>query len=625
MPQETAKSRTTDATDVDLIAICPDGAQRKIAVTVVAAGGVPAAHASTHLPGGADPLTTVAPVSVGTANAQGGAASFSDSAHVHDHGSQTTGTHHAAVIAGGTSGFMTGADKTKLDAVSLTSVQDADADTKWETERGADDDTLRGMAGGFDVITATEDGFTVASSAVGGSAQLTTAVSGTGATGVHSVAFGTESATRQMALNDGSLGDVIADILTNGTDTTIGGIQHLSGVNGWLSEVLIGGVSKVKIEGTYTAAGAVSLLELVSAGTITLNGVSIDSSGNITMGASDTVDGRDISADWTTSAAHFANTSNPHSTSIANIGSGTLAQLNTAVSDANLVPEVRALTAGAGLTGGGDLSADRTFTVAAADGTITVNADSIQVATNGIGDAQLRQGAAVSVIGRSANSTGNVADIAAGANDRVLQRVSNALSFGQLTAGMFPANVVANAAIRQGVATSVIGRSANSTGDVADVSTSTNDRLLARTGDALSFVQLTIGMIPDGLITDAKLDSDVAHTTYTPTASNMTFCSTFVNNESIYHQFGTFVTVVANHTVTLTSASNPKRYDITLPVASAFTTAYQATGHAWSNTANVTYGQCYAEATGNTVRVAWSDSSAAGTRDMQIIFGYRII
>ncbi len=46
----------------------------------------------------------------------------------------------------------------------------------------------------------------------------------------------------------------------------------------------------------------------------------------------------------------------------------------------------RTLTAGAGLTGGGTLSADRTFNVAAADSTITVNADSIQVGTIGNGN-----------------------------------------------------------------------------------------------------------------------------------------------------------------------------------------------------------------------------------------------
>ena len=46
------------------------------------------------------------------------------------------------------------------------------------------------------------------------------------------------------------------------------------------------------------------------------------------------------------------------------------------------VPSTRLLTAGAGMTGGGNLSADRTFNVVAnADGTIVVNADDIQVGT----------------------------------------------------------------------------------------------------------------------------------------------------------------------------------------------------------------------------------------------------
>lgn len=48
--------------------------------------------------------------------------------------------------------------------------------------------------------------------------------------------------------------------------------------------------------------------------------------------------------------------------------------------NADHVPNARTLTAGAGLTGGGNLSADRTFNVVAnADGSIVVNADDIQV------------------------------------------------------------------------------------------------------------------------------------------------------------------------------------------------------------------------------------------------------
>jgi hypothetical protein len=47
---------------------------------------------------------------------------------------------------------------------------------------------------------------------------------------------------------------------------------------------------------------------------------------------------------------------------------------------AGFVPDTRTITAGAGLTGGGDLSADRTIDAAAnADGSIVVNANDIQV------------------------------------------------------------------------------------------------------------------------------------------------------------------------------------------------------------------------------------------------------
>jgi hypothetical protein len=46
------------------------------------------------------------------------------------------------------------------------------------------------------------------------------------------------------------------------------------------------------------------------------------------------------------------------------------------------VPTTRTLTAGAGLTGGGDLSTNRTFTVGAGNG-ITVNADDVALTTPG--------------------------------------------------------------------------------------------------------------------------------------------------------------------------------------------------------------------------------------------------
>lgn len=73
------------------------------------------AHASRHLPNGADPLTTATPVTIGTANSTGVANSFSRSDHTHNHGNQTDQSLHAAVTSS-THGFMIASDKAKLDA-----------------------------------------------------------------------------------------------------------------------------------------------------------------------------------------------------------------------------------------------------------------------------------------------------------------------------------------------------------------------------------------------------------------------------------------------------------------------------------------------------------------------------
>lgn len=66
------------------------------------------------------------------------------------------------------------------------------------------------------------------------------------------------------------------------------------------------------------------------------SGVTIDGSNNISLPGGSTVDGRDVSADGTVLDNHTTNFSNPHSTSLANIGGGTLAQLNAKVTDATL-------------------------------------------------------------------------------------------------------------------------------------------------------------------------------------------------------------------------------------------------------------------------------------------------
>jgi hypothetical protein len=81
---------------------------------------------------------------------------------------------------------------------------------------------------------------------------------------------------------------------------------------------------------------------------------------------------------------------------------------------ANAATEGSVITGpGSGLAGGGQVS----------DGV------SIRIADNGVTNTMLRQGAGTSVIGRAFGSSGNVADIVANANYRVLTREGNQLAF----------------------------------------------------------------------------------------------------------------------------------------------------------------------------------------------------
>lgn len=84
------------------------------------------AHETRHRPGGIDGLPTAVPSDVGSANAEGSSSSLARADHVHDHGAQSVGTMHAAATTV-VNGFMSGADKTKLDnAVSLSDTAPVD-------------------------------------------------------------------------------------------------------------------------------------------------------------------------------------------------------------------------------------------------------------------------------------------------------------------------------------------------------------------------------------------------------------------------------------------------------------------------------------------------------------------
>lgn len=91
---------------------------------------------------------------------------------------------------------------------------------------------------------------------------------------------------------------------------------------------------------------------------------------------------------------------------------GTLDQLTSLFNSGGTVTSV---ATGTGLTGG----------------TIT-STGTIRVATNGIVDSLIRQSVGLSIIGRSANTTGNVADITAGSDKQVLRRDGTSIGFGAI-------------------------------------------------------------------------------------------------------------------------------------------------------------------------------------------------
>jgi len=111
---------------------------------------------------------------------------------------------------------------------------------------------------------------------------------------------------------------------------------------------------------------------------------------------------------------------------IQNIGTDRLLGRDTAASGV-----VEELTVGGGIefTGAGGIQRSA---FSGGDVTAAAGSAALTIANDAVTDAKLRNSAALSVIGRSVNSTGDPADIAASADNQVLQRIAGALLFSAL-------------------------------------------------------------------------------------------------------------------------------------------------------------------------------------------------
>jgi hypothetical protein len=127
------------------------------------------------------------------------------------------------------------------------------------------------------------------------------------------------------------------------------------------------------------------------------------------------------------------------------------------------------------------------------------------VADDSITDAKLRNSGACSVMGRSANTTGDPADISAATDGHVLRRASGALSWGLITSFNITADNITNVALRNSVGTSVIGRSASTTGDPADIQATADGHVLRRAGTTLGFGTIGTASLATDSVTNASL------------------------------------------------------------------------------------------------------------------------
>lgn len=163
-----------------------------------------------------------------------------------------------------------------------------------------------------------------------------------------------------------------------------------------------------------------------------------------------------------------------------------------------------------GIGGGGGTLPDGDYGDITVSGTGTV----MTIDNNVVSDAKLRDSAALSVIGRTANSSGDPGDIAAGSDGQVLRRSGTSLGFGTVATAGIGDDQVTDAKLRNSVALSVIGRSANSTGDPADIAAGSDGDVLRRSGTTLGF-----GTIPEasvaGLVADLAAKAALASPAFT--------------------------------------------------------------------------------------------------------------
>ena len=269
---------------------------------------------------------------------------------------------------------------------------------------------------------------------------IATASSGVGGAGFH-----LDWIQLQGGVNNGTSGNYLTNVYISndslyqtlqGQNIFVGLVNQGSGGSG-ISEVVAGlGLANTNDSTIYLDTASAVVLSrqraaatyALLATTITINGVTFDLSANRTWSV-----GTVTSIATNTATGLFGGTIT---------GSGTLYIDTTIISTRawrdKLADSLGALiatkltsTLADGKIWVGNASNVATAVTPTGDVTIT-NAGVTAIGTNKVLDAMIRQSAGLSVIGRSANTTGDVADITAGSDYNILRRSGTAVGFGSI-------------------------------------------------------------------------------------------------------------------------------------------------------------------------------------------------
>ena len=256
------------------------------------------------------------------------------------------------------------------------------------------------------------------------------------------------------ALSDGTPNDDDhVSLIYNLTTLTMTGVSGVNvNVNGPYDEVKVGLEPTPVSTGTYGGANSVGSF------TVDQNGRITDASNvNINITASQVSDFDTEAQDAVFLNANFLDTATIDFTVNETTHAVSGKVIDASITEAHI--NSSALLSTGGLQGGSSTK----ISVRAGDA-ITVNTTGVSVTDDGITNAKLRNSSALSVIGRSANSIGDPADIVAGTDHYVLRRSGSSLGFGLIGTNNISDDAITEAKLFRAIQTA--NSTVTATGDI---------------------------------------------------------------------------------------------------------------------------------------------------------------